>query len=68
MTTGLACVQPPPRLRKKLGASLSPRFFLRRGGRLYTGYYRIYYINLRHQYGISVAETQTFLLYVMMLD
>ena len=62
MTTGLACVQPPPPLRKKLGRSLSPRFFLRGGGRLYTGYYRIYYINLRYQYGISVAETQTFLL------
>ena len=42
--------------------SLSPIFSEGRG-RLYTGYYRIYYINLRHQYGVSVAETQTFLLY-----
>ena len=41
-----------------------PDFFLRGGGRLYTGYCRIYYINLLlRQYGISVAETSTFLLY-----
>ena len=32
-------------------------------GSLYTGYYRINFINLRHQYGVSFAETQTFLLY-----
>ena len=42
MTTGLSFVQPPASLKKKLGRSLSPRFFLRGGGRLYTGYYRIY--------------------------
>ena len=53
-----------PSPQEKIGEiSLSPRFFLRGGGRLYTGYYRIYYINLRHQYGVSVAETQTFLQY-----
>ena len=64
MTTGLSCVQPPPPLKKKLGRSLSLSPIFSEGrGRLYTGYYRIYYINLRHQYGVSVAETQTFLLY-----
>ena len=63
-----SCVQPPfpppPPPRKNWGDLSVPDFFLRGGGRLYTGYCRIYYINLLLcQYGISVAETQTFLLY-----
>ena len=55
-----SCVQPPfPPPPEKIG-----EIFLRGGGRLYAGYCRIYYINLLLcQYGISVAETQTFLLY-----
>ena len=64
----ILCTAAPSIQEKNGEISLSPRFFLRGGGRLYTGYDRIYYINLRHQYGISVAETQTFLLYKSLIN
>ena len=50
--------RPPHPLRKNWGDLSLPIFFWGEGG------CRIYYINLLlRQYGISVAETQTFLLY-----
>ena len=35
----LACVQPPPSLRKKIGKGPLLRFFSERRGQLYTGYW-----------------------------
>ena len=53
-----AAAPPPHPLRKNWGDLSLPIFFWGEGG------CRIYYINLLlRQYGISVAETQTFLLY-----
>ena len=67
MTTGLACLQPPPPLRKKWGRSLSPIFSEGKGASVHR-LLQVLLHYLRHQYGISVAETQTFLLYKSLIN